>query len=803
MARGKQQAADSVQTDGLPVILDGYERVTAPMIPMRNMNVFPGVSLTFEIARPRSRAAVHEAMDRNHQMVFLLAQRSLSADWPDASDLYAVGTYVRIREMLELPGRDVLRIRVEGKYRARLIERRVGEDDGHPDAAVIDVLKDLPDDGVDPLQVEATRREMLRSFQQYASTSGRLSMDGVMALSSLETAAEQSDIVASNLNLSFKEQQKLLETVRVQDRLLQLLQFLDREIVISEYENELAEKVKAEVDKSQREYYLREQMKVIQRELGDERDTQEEIDRYLEKLKAAPVPEDYREKLEKEIRRLVNYPASFPEAATLRTYLDTVFDLPWGRFSEEATGIVRVRQQLEKDHYGLKEVKERILEYLAVRQMHRAKNDTPFKAPILCFVGPPGVGKTSIAQSIAKAVNRRFVRMSLGGIKDEAEIRGHRRTYIGAIPGRIISAVQQARTDNPLILLDEIDKLGNDFRGDPASALLEVLDPEQNNSFRDHYLEVPYDLSGVMFITTANTTQTIPQALLDRMEVIELSSYTEAEKFNIAKLHLLPRQIETNALNRSQIRVAKSALLDIIRLYTREAGVRQLERELSKLCRRAVLRLAESELDMIRVSGRNLSDFLGRPRYRYDVVEKTDPVGVVNGLAWTAVGGDTLCIEVAVSKGTGKIELTGSLGDVMKESAKVSMAYIRSRADVHDLHPEFPGQMDIHIHVPEGAVPKDGPSAGVTLATALYSAIMNRPVHHDLAMTGEITIRGRVLPIGGLKEKVIAAHRAGVKTVLIPMDNQRDIEDVPPSVLKAIHLIPVARVEDVLSHALV
>lgn len=779
------------------------DKIELPMIPMRNMNVFPGVTLTFEVARDRSRAAVRRAMERPDQEIFLVAQRSADIDWPKDSELYRYGTVARIREMLEVPGRDVFRLRVDGRIRGFFTERNIGKNEHEPDIAEVTMVPSTLSLGDDPLEIEAARRELIRSFQMYAGTSARLSMDTVLALTNVEDAGALSDILAYNLNLTFAEQQELLEMNNLRQRLIALLKLVERETAVSEYENELSEKVKEEVDKSQREYYLREQMKVIQRELGDENDTKEEVNRYLEKLENTPVPEDYREKLEKEIKRLVNYPVTFPEAATLRTYLDTVFDLPWGKLSKEATSISKVRQQLNSDHYGLEDVKERILEYLAVRQLHYTKSEEAFKAPILCFVGPPGVGKTSIAQSIAKAVERKFVRMSLGGIKDEAEIRGHRRTYIGAIPGRIIAAIQQAGTDNPLILLDEIDKLGNDFRGDPASALLEVLDPAQNNGFRDHYLEVPYDLSRVMFITTANTTSTIPQALLDRMEIIELSGYTEEEKFHIGKLHLLPRQITANALEPKQLRVNKAAMMDIIRCYTKEAGVRQLERELSKLCRKVVLHLVEKGESEVRVTAKTLATYLGKPRFRYDVIEKKDPIGVVTGLAWTSVGGDTLSIEVGMSKGSGKIELTGNLGDVMKESAKVSLAYIRSRSDVNEARPDFPEKLDIHVHVPEGAVPKDGPSAGVTLATALYSAIMNLPVRHDIAMTGEITIRGRVLPIGGLKEKVIAAHRAGVKTVLIPEENKRDIEDIPESVRKDVEIIPVSSEIEVLEHAIV
>ncbi len=773
------------------------ESFVLPLVPLRNMTVFPHVTFTFEIARNKSRAAVNEAMEGD-QRILLLAQRSISSDWPERDNLYEIGTIAQVEELIELPGRDLLRIRVTGLGRGRLLELRPGKHGDMADHAMLERVFDPGRDEKGEAKIEAYRREVVKTFQIYATSSGRLSMENVLMLSNMLDPEEVTDVIISNLSISFVEQQTLLETLPLEERMKKLLGLIRREMRISEFETELAEKVKEEVDKNQKEYYLREQMKVITRELGEEQDVREEVDEYTKRLAELDIPEEFKEKLTKEIKRLPNFPSNYPEAATLRTYLDTIMDLPWGKMNPESEDFSKVRKQLNQDHYGLEDVKERILEYLAVRKLHNSKTDEPFKAPILCFVGPPGVGKTSVAQSIAQTLDRKFVRMSLGGIRDEAEIRGHRRTYVGAIPGRIIAAIQQAKTDNPLILLDEIDKVGSDFRGDPSSALLEVLDPEQNTNFRDHYLEVPYDLSRVMFITTANTTSTIQQALLDRMEVIQLSGYTEQEKYEIAKRHLLPKQMKINALEPGQLKISSAATYEIIRNYTREAGVRQLERELSRLCRKAVLHLTEKQLDSAGITVKNLSDYLGNRRFHYEKVDKEDPVGVVTGLAWTAVGGDTLTIEVSATTGTGKLNLTGNLGDVMKESAQVALAYVRSRKDVNDKRPDFPDKTDIHIHVPEGAVPKDGPSAGITLASAIYSALMEQPVQHDLAMTGEITIRGRVLTIGGLKEKIIAAHRAGVKKVLIPEDNRRDISDVPDSVRKKLEIIPVKNADEVL-----
>ncbi len=802
---------DEVQDVGRKV---SHRYEVLPYVPVRELVVFPRVMLTFDVGRARSRNAVRSALEDHEGYMVISAQRSKDMEWPDRQDIYFIGTLVRIREVLEIQ-ENVVRVRVQGLSRVRIHER-ICDDASKFDTCRFECLTSLYEEN--DIKQETMRRQVVRALHRFAKETGRYAQETIETMAALTDGSYQCDVVASYIRLPFESLQTLLATVHVQERQQRLLAYIEKEKAIAEYENELSIKVKEAVEKDQRDYYLREQLKVIHKELGDEANAQEEVEQYLAKLDRLKLPDAHREKLAKEIKRLPNYPSHFPEAATLRTYLETVFDLPWGKLQPETLRIEKVRKQLDKDHYGLEDVKTRILEYMAVRLLHQKQSDEPFKAPILCFVGPPGVGKTSIAQSIAKALGRAFVRMSLGGVRDEAEIRGHRRTYIGAIPGRLIGAIQQAKSDNPVILLDEIDKLGSDFRGDPASAMLEVLDPEQNNTFRDHYLEIPYDLSKVLFITTANQTSTIPQPLLDRMELIELSGYTEEEKFHIAKLHLLVKQMHRNALPAKSLKVNPTALYDVIRLYTREAGVRQLDRELAKLCRRSVLKLAEiaegqsnevSEhlVDHLQhqkhtITRENLPDYLGRPKYRYDVVDKKDPIGVVTGLAWTAVGGDTLTIEVSTSKGSGKIELTGSLGDVMKESAKVSLAYVRSRQDVAKVCPDFPEKMDIHIHVPEGAVPKDGPSAGVTLATALYSALLQKKVHHDLAMTGEITIRGRVLPIGGLKEKVIAAHRAGVKKVLIPVDNKRDIEDIPESVKKQVEIVPVSHANEVFEHAI-
>jgi ATP-dependent Lon protease len=772
--------------------------LTLPMIPLRGLIVFPGVSLTFDVARDKSRQAIKAAMAGN-QLIFLTAQKDATENWPTQDEVYAVGCVARIRQVLELPGGETMKLLVEGRNRARLLS--LGGNESYDKAEVSHFPAEVP---ADQLTLhEAYRRQLMRSFEKFAASSSRVTPEALVALNNISDASLAADAIAGQLNINMWEKQSLLELVEVPQRIRQLIVLIDREQYIAELEKEIGEKVRATIEKNQKEYYLREQIKAIQTELGEQEGSQQEQDSYLRQLESIPIADDAKSKIAKDISRLSRMPSGYPEGAVLRNYLDLLFEMPWGKNDPERLNIAQARRILDRDHYGLEKVKERILEYLAVRKLRLESGETSFKGPILCLVGPPGVGKTSIARSVAQSLGRKYVRMSLGGIRDEAEIRGHRRTYVGAMPGRIINAIRQIGRDNPLVLLDEIDKLGSDFRGDPSSALLEVLDPEQNNSFRDHYLEVPYDLSHVLFITTANTTDTIPQALLDRMEVVYLSGYTEEEKIEIAIRHLLSHQIKQNALKKSQLSISREAIRGLISWYTREAGVRQLERELAHVCRRAAILITEKEQKKLKVTPENLEDLIGKKRFRYEKAQETDQIGVATGLAWTSAGGDTLMIEVNVMPGTGKLELTGQLGDVMKESARAAMTYIRSQAAFLQIDSGFAGNRDIHIHVPEGATPKDGPSAGITLATALASALSGRPVRHNLAMTGEITLRGRILPIGGLKEKVIAAHRAGIDIVLVPEENRRDQAEIPQTVLSKVKLVFVSEMQEVLRQALI
>ncbi len=771
--------------------------LTLPMIPLRGLTVFPGVSLTFDIARDKSRKAVQEALDGN-QMVFLTAQKDLSQDWPAPDEIFPTGCVARIRQVLEMPNGETMKLLVEGRNRAML--QKVTQEEPCYKVEVQTVSAQVP--ASQETFLEAHRRHLLKSFERYAVSTSRIPPDVLLVLSNLRDSSQSADTVAGHLNLHVLEKQKLLETIDVLERVQILIELIDREQSIAEIEKDISDKVRATIEKNQKEYYLREQMKAIQSELGEQEGSQQEQDHYLRQLDRLPLPDEIKAKVKKDINRLSRMPAGYPEGSVLRSYMDLLFEMPWGNTDKERLDIARARKILDRDHYGLEKVKERILEYLAVRKLRQEAGETSFKGPILCLVGPPGVGKTSIAKSVAQALGRKYVRMSLGGVRDEAEIRGHRRTYIGAMPGRIINAIRQVGRDNPLVLLDEIDKLGNDFRGDPSSALLEVLDPEQNNSFRDHYLEIPYDLSRVLFITTANTTETIPQALLDRMEVVHLSGYTEEEKIEIAKRHLLPNQLKQNALKKNQLSVSRDGLRAIIGWYTREAGVRQLERELAHVCRRAAILITEQANTKVKVSEKNIEELIGKRKFRYEKAQESDQVGVATGLAWTWAGGDTLTIEVNVMPGSGKLELTGQLGDVMKESARAAVTYIRSQAEALHIDGRFATDKDIHIHVPEGATPKDGPSAGITLATALASALSGRAVRRNVAMTGEITLRGRILPIGGLKEKVIAANRAGLDTVLIPTENERDIVDIPMTVRSKISLIPVAEMKEVFARAI-
>ncbi|NLN46367.1 MAG: endopeptidase La [Clostridiaceae bacterium] len=768
-----------------------------PLIPLRGTNVFPRLSLTFDVAREGSRKAIKAAM-AGDQMVFLATQRELEIEWPERDDLYDVGCIARIRQVLEIPGNDTIKVLVEGHARGHL--DKFISDAPQIVAEVREAVVTVPDKA--QLALEAYRRQMIKAYERYAMTSGKLSPEALVTINNIRDAGQVADTIAANVFASYTDKQSVLDAIDPLERAERVLEMLAHENGIATIEKEIGEKVRASIEKGQKEYYLREQLRVIQSELGEREGSQEEVDALLKLLEKAAIPDEYKSKVEKEIHRLAKLPAAYPEGSVLRTYLDTVFELPWGKTDGERLSIPNARRVLDRDHYGLQKVKERVLEYLAVRKLRTESGDPSMKGPILCFVGPPGVGKTSIAKSIASALGRKYVRMSLGGVHDEAEIRGHRRTYVGAMPGRILNAIRQAGTDNPLILLDEIDKLGSDYRGDPSSALLEVLDPEQNNSFRDHYLEIPYDLSHVLFITTANTVETIPQALYDRMEIISLPGYTEAEKIEIASRHLLAKQMLANAIPAERLKIGRSALRGLIEWYTREAGVRQLEREIARLCRKAAIRMAEKGEAKIQVERKDLEDLLGKRIFRFDMASRVDQVGVATGLAWTSAGGDTLSIEVNVMPGSGHLELTGQLGDVMKESAKAAISYLRSLAPSLGLAEDHFSKHDIHVHVPEGATPKDGPSAGITLATALYSALTGRPVRHNVAMTGEITLRGRVLPIGGLKEKVIAARRAGIDTVLVPEENMRDVDEIPAAVLKQVKILYVTSVSDVFRCAL-
>jgi len=778
---------------------DGQILMQMPMIPLRGLTVFPGITLSFDVARDRSRLAIEAAM-AGSQLLFLDAQIDISVDWPAPDEIYRIGCVARIRQVVEQPGNEgTVKLLVEGLRRASL--NRVVYDDPFYLVEVKEYAYEQPEDSQP--ENEAYRRQLLHALDKYAGASGKISPEALIAISNLTDAGKTADMIAANLGIQLSEKQDLLEQIDPLERIRKLIVMLGREQYIAELEKDIGEKVRSTIEKNQKDYILREQMKVIQHELGDQENIQDEVNTYLELLKQKNIPADAKPRLEKEITRMSRMPAGYPEAAVIRNYLDLIFEMPWGRIDEEHLDIARARKVLDRDHYGLKKVKERILEYLAVRKLRIEAGQTSSKGPILCLVGPPGTGKTSIARSVADALGRKYTRMSLGGIHDEAEIRGHRKTYIGAMPGRIINAIRQIGTDNPLILLDEIDKVGSDFRGDPSSALLEVLDPEQNIAFRDHYLEIPYDLSHVLFITTANTTETIPQALLDRMEVVQISGYTQEEKVEIVARHLLAHQLEANALKKSQLTLTRDAIRSLISGYTREAGVRQLEREIAHVCRRAAILIAEGKQQKVRVTAEQLEALIGRRRFRFEKAQAQDQIGVATGLAWTFAGGDTLNIEVNVMSGTGKLELTGQLGDVMKESARAAVTYIRTIVDSLGIDPEFAAKNDIHIHVPEGATPKDGPSAGITLAVAVASALSKRPVNHNVAMTGEITLRGRVLPIGGLKEKIIAANRAGIEIVLIPLENERDLEDVPESVQKQMKIIPVKNMADVLREALV
>ncbi len=762
------------------------------MLPLRGLTIFPYLVLHFDVGRARSIAALEEAMV-NNQEIFLVTQKDIKIEEPEIDDIYEVGTISKIKQLLKLPG-ETIRVLVEGLERAKILEYTKEE----PFFEVVLATPVKYDKAELELQMEAVSRKVLSSFEDYVKLSNKISPETLLTVNNLEDPERLADVIAANVLVRTEDKQKVLEAFHPVERLETLYEIMIREIEILKIENKINLRVKKQVDKLQREYYLREQLKAIQKELGESDGIAGEIEEYQEKIEKADLPDEAHEKAIRELNRLSKMGPGSAEGTVIRTYLDWILDLPWNVETEDNLDLKRAARILDEDHYGLEKVKERVIEYLAVRQM--TKN---MKGPILCFVGPPGVGKTSIAKSIARALNRRFVRMSVGGVRDEAEIRGHRRTYVGAIPGRIISSIRQAGSKNPVFLLDEIDKMSHDFRGDPASALLEVLDAEQNFAFRDHYLDLPFDLSKVMFLTTANTLDTIPRPLLDRMEVIQISGYTEEEKLNIASKYLIPKQMKEHGMPEKSLIMSETTVRDIINYYTREAGVRNLERQISAICRKAARRILETGNASVRVTSSNLRKYLGPPRFHYDKAEENNSVGLVTGLAWTSVGGDTLSIEVTTMAGTGKLVLTGQLGDVMKESARAGFSFIRSRAKQFGLEEDFHEKMDIHIHIPEGAIPKDGPSAGITMTTAVISALTEIPARGEVAMTGEITLRGRILPVGGLKEKILAAHRAGIKKVLIPYENRRDLDEIPDNVKKKVEIVPVETMDEVLSHALV
>lgn len=766
------------------------KNIELPLIPLRGLSVFPYMVIHFDVGREKSIKALEEAMVKD-QTIFLTTQKEVDVDLPTTEDFYEIGTISKIKQMLKLPG-DAIRVLVEGISRGRI--KNIGQDEPYFKAEIEEYKAGEKEVN---REVEAMMRVVLDAFENYVSVSNKISPEVIITISSIEEAGRLADVIASHMILKTEQKQEILEAFDPKDRLEVLYKILLKEIEILEVEKEINTKVRGRINRLQKEYYLKEQLKAIKEELGEDAGYDDEIEEMYDKIKKVKLPKKVEEKVYKEIDRLSKLSPGSAESGVIRTYVGWILDLPWNKKTKDSIDIKKANAILEEDHYGLKSVKERILEYLAIRKLAKK-----MKGPIICLVGPPGVGKTSIAKSIARSLNRKFVRMSLGGVRDEAEIRGHRRTYIGAIPGRIISAIKDAGSKNPVFLFDEIDKVSSDFRGDPASALLEVLDPEQNREFTDHYLELPFDLSNVMFITTANTLGTIPRPLLDRMEVIEVSGYTEHEKAVIAKKYLLPKQIKEHGMEESNLQVSEQTIRDIINYYTRESGVRNLERQLATICRKAARQIVENESEIVRVNTTSLKKYLGIPKYRYEKVRDKNEVGITTGLAWTRVGGDTLSIEVTPMKGTGKLVLTGQLGDVMKESARAGLSYIRSRVDVLDIDEDFYKNYDIHIHIPEGAIPKDGPSAGITMATAVISALEKTPVYRNVAMTGEITLRGRILPVGGIKEKVLAANRAGVEKILLPMENEKDLTEIPDSVKRKIEFVLVEHMDEVLKHAL-
>ena len=756
-----------------------------PVLPLRGVTIFPEMVMHFDVGREKSLKAIEEAMKQN-EMILAVSQRDADVDEPKQEDLYEIGTLVEIKQTVKV-GEDQLKVLVKGTARAKILTL---QDETYMSADV-EVIKDKLIEA--DKEEQALIRTIAELFEKYASINPRITDEVLYGILGLKNSIEMMDIIIGHIVLEVEKKQAILECLDIKERMFKIITILEAEIEILTLQKEIFSKVKQNIDQSQKEYFLREQVKIIQEQLGDKDGIQGDIDKYNEQLKN--TPEFVKEKIEKEIRRLKNTPASSPDNGNIRNYIETVLDIPWNHYTKENIQLKKAAEILDKEHYGLEKVKERVLEYLAVRSL---AEESP--APILCLVGPPGVGKTSIAKSIAHATGRNDVRISLGGVRDEAEIRGHRRTYVGAIPGRFVYGISEAKSMNPLILLDEIDKMASDFKGDPAAALLEILDSKQNNSFKDHYLELPLDLSKVLFVATANSLSTVPKPLLDRMEIIEVGSYTSLEKLEIAMKYLLPNQLKAHHLDKKQIKFSRTNILYLIEHYTKEAGVRGLERMLAKVCRKAAREIVEQDIASIQITPKKLGEYLGSSSFDYELKNKEPEVGIVRGLAWTSVGGDTLSIEVNCMPGKGQLELTGQMGNVMKESAKAAMSYIRSKVNELGIAEDFYVKNDLHIHIPEGAVPKDGPSAGITMATAMISALTNKPVKADLAMTGEITIRGRVLPIGGLKEKLLAAKRAKIKHVIVPDQNKKNVEELENHIVEGLKISFVHTMDEVLQY---
>ena len=765
--------------------------VVLPVLPLRGMMVFPYMMVHLDAGREQSISALEKAMLGEDKHVFLVAQRDSDLEDPQMPDLYSVGTVAEVKHLMKLPD-GAIRVLVEGLYRGQIVSAIEQEDD-----YLIANVREYHDKIDKSIEMEALVRVVVHEFEQWVKSSKKIPADAMVSVSIIDDAGRLADMIAGHINLKLDDRQAILESIDVKERLEKLYGFLKREKDILDIERKIGTRVRRQIEKVQKEYYLREKVKAIHNELGDQNGILGDIEEYKERLSKGDFPEEVVKTVEKELKRLERTQGMSQEGAVIGTYIDNLLSMPWESLSEDINDIKAAAAVLDRDHYGLEKVKERILEFLAVRQLTNGQN-----APILCLVGPPGVGKTSLAGSVAKALGRKFVRASLGGVRDEAEIRGHRRTYVGAMPGRILEALKKAGTRNPVFLLDEVDKMGSDYKGDPTSALLEVLDPAQNNTFSDHYIELPFNLSDVLWIVTANDIGSIPRPLLDRMEVINLSSYTEQEKLEIAKQYLLPRQRTKNGLSGKEIKLGAGVLQRMINEYTRESGVRELERVIGHLCRKVARKIVEGEMESVYVTTKNLVDILGKVKYPHTKAKRKPEVGLCTGMAWTQVGGDILPTEVNIFPGTGKLILTGKLGDVMKESAQAALSYIRSRQDKFELAEDFYEKNDIHVHFPEGAVPKDGPSAGITMATAIVSGLTGRKIRSDVAMTGEITIRGNVLAIGGLKEKVLAAYREGIRTIVLPKENERDIEDIPESVREKLEFVPVENMDKVLETAL-